>query len=164
MEWSTLLTFAAGAITPLVANWVNAKLKFHYEYKGKIVDQYKKEIRTYYLVRPSLAAAEDSLEYITENNFYIEINEIENKFLEEAVNKLKEISNNDIPLSVFDSYYDCLGSLQYLVTNGNDVHNEIYSQHLRDAMKEVHNETQRKLAFLIESYDSYINKAKKELI
>lgn len=163
MEWSTLLTFAAGAIAPLVVNWSNAKLKYHYEHKGELTDQHKKEIRTYYLVRPELISAKYVLLNITENDFYSEIIKVENKYLKETVNKLKEISYEVIPLSLFESYYDCLGSLQHLGSYGNDVNDENFSQHLRNSMKEVHFDTQQKVDLLIDSYDTYINKVNKEL-
>ncbi|OLO28128.1 hypothetical protein BTR23_18665 [Alkalihalophilus pseudofirmus] len=159
MEWSTILAFSAGAITPMIVNWLNAKLKYHYDNKSKQSDIFKKEIRTFYIANPILNAVYHVIHDMNSNEIYIE-----HSYLSETVEKLQKIPLEEIPLPIFEQYYKSLGTLQYLAINGSDINNEKRHKYAREALREIHIETEKEIVKLIASYEEYIQRVKKQII
>jgi hypothetical protein len=152
LDLATIIAFVTGAIIPIVANLITAKSKFHYDNKLKQDDIFKKEIRSFFLAKPQLISAQLTLSNMINYNLY----NYHNRLLEN-VERLQKIPLDEIPLPIFELYYECLGNLEYLATDGKDVNDETVHERLREALREVHVETEQTLEELIINYEYYMN-------
>ncbi|APC48281.1 hypothetical protein BME96_08910 [Virgibacillus halodenitrificans] len=160
MNWEILSTLAIGALIPMITTWLTSKSKFFYDEKIQKKQLFRKEIRNYYIIKPALG-----------NSFFSMLNLINDKLytddyydhLANDADILEHVNYEDVPIEIFEEYYECIGLLKAVVNSKGVINSKQYSKHLKKSVEEVYEDTIKKISILESNYEGYIQSIREKI-